>query len=109
MDINVAAGTMQIVRLEYSIVAKDAGGNVRSHFGYFVANLRNQGGTVTFNEVHPLQLESDLGVISDIFATVVGINKGTLTLVANASGMTTTEMSIYMNVISQGTNNVIFL
>lgn len=108
LDINVASQTMQIVRINYSIVAKDAT-TVRSHAGTIICNVRNQNGVVSSNVLHVVTLESDLGNIADTWALVDGSGKTTLNLITNASGMIFISMLIYMNIESQGSNNTILL
>jgi len=110
IDINCAVDTMQCVIIDYSIAAKDtAAHTVRSHIGYVSVNVRNQNGVITSQITHPATLENDLGVITDSWTATAGTNKVTLSLTANASGMTPTAMTVYFDVKNQGTNNITLL
>lgn len=110
LDINCAVNTMQCGIIEYSISAIDTASNtVRSHIGYMNYNVRNQNGVITTNLVHSATLENDLGTISDTWALTNGTNKATLSLTANASGMTPTSMTLYFDVKNQGKNTIVLL
>ena len=110
LDINCAINTMQCGTITYAISAIDTVNNsVRSHSGVLSYNVRNQNGVITTNLVHNATMENDMGLISDTWALTNGTNKATLTLNANASGMTPTSMTLHFDISNLGKNDITLL
>ena len=110
LDINCAINTMQAGTINYAISAIDTVNNtVRSHSGWLSYNVRNQNGVITTNLVHNATMENDMGLISDTWALTNGTNKATLSLNANAAGMTPTSMILHFDISNLGKNDITLL
>jgi len=110
LEIQCANNKMQCGWIHYSLSFIDTVNNtVRSHVGMINYNVRNQNGVVTSNVVHSTAMENDLGIITDSWILTNGTAKATLSLTANAAGMTPTSATIFFDIKNQGSNNILLL